>query len=217
MSTTFGQQIDLTFLRIHTPYLWLRGNQDRIPLKSSDAVSIYRIFFFTSTSLLQWENNHHILQALIHTIPIFSVGHFIFSLTVLREMAAKTQLTAPFCLHHYEPEPCSFQTCQKQTWISCYYYACGKHWKNWRSGSARQARGKTLLCASHVSMQFTPNFLFKVIFPIITIINKMRRTKSDPNLLPNRRICGSYRSSWLQEDFGSNLLLCFSLLSNGYK
>lgn len=60
-------------------------------------------FFFTSTSLLQWENNNHILWALIHTIPMISVGPFIFFLTALREMTARVHLTAPLRLDHYEP------------------------------------------------------------------------------------------------------------------
>lgn len=41
-------------------------------------------FFFTTTSLLQWEKNDHILWAVIHTIPIFSGGHLIFFLSVKR-------------------------------------------------------------------------------------------------------------------------------------
>lgn len=48
-------------------------------------------------------------------------------------------------------------------------------------------------------MRITPHFLLTVIFPIIAIIRKMRTT-SDPNLLPNRGVCGSYRSSSLQAD-----------------
>lgn len=135
--------------------------------------------------------NPHILSGAFH----------ILSHSVKRNYC-KSWLTAQLCLDHYEPESSSFQTCQKQIWISCYYCAWGKHWNNEDVGQQHLCKWKnTPLCFQYKHADHSL-FLFKVIFLIINIVKKMTRTISDPNLQPNRGVCGRYRSSSLQADLG---------------